>query len=449
MSSDSQLAERLAFLRIDATTRAILTEFLPTLQRALPDILAGFYQHIRRHPDLARMFKGDAAMERAGKAQSEHWVRLFSARFDDAYVNSVRAIGLMHSRIGLEPRWYIGGYGFIIGHLYAAASLHNTSRLNPVAAAARTAELLRALNQVIMLDMDLAISTYIEENKASYDAKLARLADEFRRQVAPHVDSLTTQAGNLTETAALMSTTASETSRQAAIVAAAAEESSVNVQTVATATEELHASVDEISRQVGHSAQISNAAAQAAEATNATVQGLSDAAQKIGDVVKLISDIAAQTNLLALNATIEAARAGDAGKGFAVVAAEVKGLAGQTARATEGIAAQVGAIQTATRDAVEAIQGITGTIGRMSEISTAIASSVDQQNAATQEIARSVQEVSASTREVSSNIAGVHHAAEETGTASGQLTESADALARSGDALRTQVDGFLRELRAA
>lgn len=449
MSTDATLAERLDFLRIDAETRSLLTDFLPTLRQALPDILATFYQHVRRYPGLAGMFQGATAMDRASKAQSEHWIKLFAARFDEDYVTSVRRVGLMHSRIGLEPRWYIGGYTFILGHLYGLATRHYVSRLNPAAAQARTARLLQALNQAVMLDMDLAISIYIEENKTRFDTRLTALADAFRSRVGPHVDGLAIQAGSLTETATLMSSTAAETSRQAAVVSAAAEESSVNVQTVATATEELHASVGEISRQVAQSAQISNAASEAAEATNATVQGLSEAAQKIGDVVKLISDIAGQTNLLALNATIEAARAGDAGKGFAVVAAEVKGLAGQTARATEGIAAQVSAIQTATQDAVQAIQGITGTIAKMSEIATAIASAVDQQNVATQEIARSVQEVSVSTREVSSNISSVHHAAEEAGIASGQLTDSAGSLSRTGDALRMQVDGFLRDLRAA
>src|SRR5581483_6402434 len=148
-------------------------------------------------------------------------------------------------------------------------------------------------------------------------------------------------------------------------------------------------------------------ATQQATRTNEQIQGLAEAAQRIGDVVKLITDIAGQTNLLALNATIEAARAGDAGKGFAVVASEVKSLANQTAKATEEIAAKIAEMQTATQESVGAVQGISQTIGRINEIATTIASAVGEQGAATKEIARNVQQASAGTNEVSSNIAGV------------------------------------------
>jgi methyl-accepting chemotaxis protein len=188
---------------------------------------------------------------------------------------------------------------------------------------------------------------------------------------------------------------------------------------------------------------------QEANGANTAVQGLSAAAGKIGDVVKLISDIAGQTNLLALNATIEAARAGDAGKGFAVVASEVKLLANQTARATEDIAAQVAAMQGATGAAVGAIKGISGTIGSMDEIATAIAAAVEQQGAAVQEIARNVHEAAACTGQVSSNIVGVNHAAGETGTASSLVRDAAERLGQQAEALNGDVETFLTRIRAA
>ncbi len=239
---------------------------------------------------------------------------------------------------------------------------------------------------------------------------------------------------------------AEETAAQSTTVAAASEEVTANIQTVASAAEQLAASVHEVSSQVSDSARISQEAVTETERTNQTVQGLAEAAQKIGDVVSLISDIAGQTNLLALNATIEAARAGEAGKGFAVVASEVKSLATQTAKATEDIASQIGAIQGATKDAVSAIQGIGQTIGRISEIATSISSAVEQQSAATSEISRNVQEASNGTQEVSSNITGVSTSASESGQSAGQVLSAAESLANEGEQMRQKVDEFLASL---
>jgi methyl-accepting chemotaxis protein len=207
--------------------------------------------------------------------------------------------------------------------------------------------------------------------------------------------------------------------------------------------------VREISQQIGQSSRMIGDAVAQANRSNEQVQGLSHAAVKIGEVVKIISDIAAQTNLLALNATIEAARAGEAGKGFAVVAAEVKALANQTAKATEEIGAQIKAIQAATQGSALSIERIATTIGRVNETSAAIAAAVEQQGAATQEIARSVQGAAQDTQEVSSNIVGVSQAARESGVMGGQVLASADALIRNGAALKAQLEAFLRDLRAA
>jgi methyl-accepting chemotaxis protein len=278
---------------------------------------------------------------------------------------------------------------------------------------------------------------------------LARMADEFERGVRASLDSLAGAASDMQATSRSMSSTAGEASQQAISVAAIAEQASANVQTVAAATEELSSSVSEIGRQVTQSTEIAGQAVAEANRTNLTVQGLSAAAQKIGDVVKLISDIASQTNLLALNATIEAARAGEAGRGFAVVANEVKSLASQTAKATDEISAQVGAMQDATTEAVQAIEGIGRTIGVINEIASAISIAVDQQGSATQEIARNVQEAALGTGQVSSNIAAVNHAAEKTGSASSSVLCSAEQLSKQAVNLRADVDRFLSNVRAA
>jgi methyl-accepting chemotaxis protein len=231
-------------------------------------------------------------------------------------------------------------------------------------------------------------------------AGMLKLADELEASVMGIVDSLAKASAELHGTAKTLTATADATSKTTTAVASASEQASSNVQTVASAAEEMAGSIGEIGRQVGESTKIAGRAVDEAAKTNATVQGLAEAAQRIDDVVNLINDIAGQTNLLALNATIEAARAGEAGKGFAVVASEVKALANQTAKATEEIANQIGAMQNATTGAVSAIRTIGDTISQINEIAAGIASAIEEQGAATREIARNVQQAAAGTTEV-------------------------------------------------
>jgi methyl-accepting chemotaxis protein len=279
--------------------------------------------------------------------------------------------------------------------------------------------------------------------------RVEALTDRFDADVSMVLKTVASASTELQTTATSMSGTAEETSRQATAVAAATEQAATNVQTVASATEELSSSVGEISRQVAQSAKIAQKAVDEATQTNATIQGLSEVADKIGDVVQLINDIASQTNLLALNATIEAARAGDAGKGFAVVASEVKSLANQTAKATEEIGAQIAAIQSSSNQAVSAIKGIGATIVEISDITTSIASAVEEQSAATQDIARNVQQAAAGTSEVSANIVGVTQAAGETGAAAQQVLSASGELSQQSETLRGQVETFLSAIKAA
>jgi methyl-accepting chemotaxis protein len=208
-------------------------------------------------------------------------------------------------------------------------------------------------------------------------------------------------------------------------------------------------SVNEIGRQVQESARMANEAVDQARITNSRVSELSKAAARIGDVVELINTIAGQTNLLALNATIEAARAGDAGRGFAVVASEVKALAEQTAKATGEIGQQITGIQSATQESVSAIKEISGTIEKLSEISSTIAAAVEEQSAATQEISRNVQEAAQGTQQVSSNITDLQRGASETGSASSQVLSSAQSLSAQNQRLKIEVDKLLDGVRAA
>ena len=257
--------------------------------------------------------------------------------------------------------------------------------------------------------------------------------------------SVSATATELQSTAQSMAAAAEETSRQSASVAAASEEASTNVQTVAAAAEELSNTIRTVGEQVRRSADTAKKAVSDAEITNKNIEGLSKAAQKIGDVVQLITDIAAQTNILALNATIEAARAGDAGKGFAVVASEVKNLAAQTAKATDEIVGQITQIQSETQSAVNSIRSISETIKQMDEISSTVLSAVSEQTQATAEIAKNVQQAATGTSEVSQNIIGVQKAATETGAAAHQTLDAAKGLAEMAVQLETNVSKFVKD----
>ncbi|TMJ47503.1 MAG: HAMP domain-containing protein [Alphaproteobacteria bacterium] len=328
------------------------------------------------------------------------------------------------------------------------AEIPGVGRGDEIGAMAATVQIFKD-NAVRIRGLEKAEAETKARAAAERRAAMEGIASDFERSVNGIVRSVSAAAAGMQTTAQSMTSTASDASARAATVGAASDSASSNVGTVAAAAEELSSSVTEISRQVTRSSEIANKAVSDAERTNATVQVLSTGAEKIGEVVKLIHSIAAQTNLLALNATIEAARAGESGRGFAVVASEVKALANQTAKATEEISAQVAAMQASTSDAVAAINGITQTIGQMSEITVGISAAIEEQGAATREIARNIQSVATGSSEISAHIGGVTTAAAATGSAASDVLANARELDNQSGMLRNAVDGFLAKVRAA
>jgi methyl-accepting chemotaxis protein len=329
-----------------------------------------------------------------------------------------------------------------------AVEIPFVDRLDEIGDNARAANTFKE-NLIRIEQMEAAQKDSEAAAAAARKAAMLKLADEFQAAIGGIVNTVSSASAQLESAADTLTSTADSTKELAGMVAAASEEASANVGAVASATEEMSASVLEIGRQVQDSSRIAGEAVKQAEKTDARITELSQAASRIGDVVKLITAIAEQTNLLALNATIEAARAGDAGRGFAVVASEVKALAAQTAKATDEIATQIAGMQVATQESVSAIKEISNTIGQISEIAQTIAATLEEQAGVTTEIARNVGEAAKGTVEVADKITEVNRGTSATGAASGQVLSSARSLSSESGLLKAEVEKFLDTVRAA
>ncbi|AXO13265.1 methyl-accepting chemotaxis protein [Thalassospira indica] len=279
--------------------------------------------------------------------------------------------------------------------------------------------------------------------------KIDQRIKQFESDVESNLAVVNAALTQLRSTASEMAGQSDETTSKAATVAAATEQAATNVDTVAAAAEQLAAAIDEITLQVSRSSEIAQSGADEADDASNIFAELANASDKIGEVVELIQSIAEQTNLLALNATIEAARAGEAGKGFAVVAAEVKNLANQTTNATEDIAGHISGIQESTQSALGAIEHLSGRMKELNEVAGGIAAAVSEQDAATGEIARNVAEAASGTKEVAHNVVGLRESAEEERQASNEVLQASDSMTDKSQVLLSQIQEFLKDIRAA
>ena len=412
-------------------------EALPALLEQLHDAFSPWpeIQHALQHPAVHG-------------PRLAHWERVICGGFGEGFYASAQALAEALYRHG-APAYAVTlchrtVSAAVIAQLAPAAGWHwrRGGRQRHVAMAA-------ALSSAAWLDLEVLLETYALAEQDARRALMHGFAQRFETGVNGVIDDVTVSTQHLAISVQGMGETSARASDQMVTATGAAREASENINTVAAATEELTASIHEITRQVTQSADIASRAVRSAAETDQVVQALSEAAGRIGDVVRLIGDIAGQTNLLALNATIEAARAGDSGKGFAVVASEVKGLAGQTARATDDIRLQIEQMQSATRDAVQAIRGISSTVGEMGGIASAIAAAVEQQGSATAEISRSVQGAADGNRVVDQQMDGLRKTAVANHRMTGEVDVETRALSGRVQDLSGSVRDFLQQVRGA
>ena len=450
--SDLEQRRRLTAFGLTDADLALLRDQSDFAARRLPTLLEELHGAFAGWPEIQAALMDPVVHE----ARVAHWRRVASGQL---------SAGFMESAERLASAFYARGvpsYAVAICHSTVGAAICREMGLDAPPprtlslawlragkARRRGAALAAALRKVAWLDLEVLLETYVAAERASRRAVIEGLAGGFEAKMRHVVEGVSLGVRRMGDVAGPMAEAAARTTNGSAEASSAAERATGSVQTVAAATAELTASIGEISRQMGHSSTMAERAARDARATDDVVQTLAENASRIGDVVRLIGDIAGQTNLLALNATIEAARAGEAGRGFAVVASEVKTLATQTARATEEIGGQINAIQASTRQAVDAIAGIARTIGEISGITTGIAAAVEEQGAATAEIARSVEHAASGNERVSALMGGIHQDAAGTADVAGQLAGTARELSSQSQALRGAVDDFLAEVRAA
>lgn len=442
--------ERLRFLAIDDDTRDVLKRCAPAVGEALPDILTGFYDEISRWPEINNIFGGQPGKDFAKGAQVKHWMTILEANFDQEYVDSVTRIGNRHNTIGLEPRWYIGGYTYILAGLVSQLVKSHLSGVfvNKKKVQAFEEDVVAVL-KAAMLDMDMAISTYFDSGKRERQELVKGMAEDFDENVSTFIQDMV----NSSEALSIISTDIGGLSTQglqkSEELGGASNEATENVSSVAGAAEEMMASIKEITTQVTKASSISQGAVQESQEASLTINDLKDSSSKIGEVIGLIQDIAEQTNLLALNATIEAARAGEAGKGFAVVASEVKELASQTGKATGDISEQITAIQGATENTVKVIENVANTIDEINQIANSISAAMEEQSTVIQDVVSNTQLASQKTATVNNIVGDMRESANNTQQASENIGDAASDLVQCTDNLRGAVEVFLANIKSS
>jgi len=436
----SPLFERLEFFTIDAATQALLAEVSGPILKKIRPLLDDFYDHLWQFPETREILGDRSRTETLKDKQIAHWEKLLSGTFDDDYLKRAYAIGGAHHRIGLKPNWYIGGYTFVLSRI--GDLIENTVEASEVR------HTFGAISKALMLDLEIAITVYLDAGEAEKSDAIKEMAGNIEAQIQGGVGTIVDQTKALTSSSVSLNDALGGMRDGMGVVSASSQQANENLATVASATEEMSASVAEIERQATQSQATTDKAVLEADKAGNVIQGLSKTADEIGNVVQLISDIASQTNLLALNATIEAARAGEAGKGFAVVASEVKSLANETANATKSISDQIAEIQRSAQNAVSAIKDIATVIDDTKSNSAAIGVAVGEQASATMEISANIQEAANGSRQVSAQLEAMVDRIADAEMVANEVKSSATTAEGTASNIESQVGAMLTTLKA-
>jgi methyl-accepting chemotaxis protein len=437
--TEAALAERLSFFSIDIHVRETLAEVSKPILPELRPLLHDFYEHIWSFPTTRDIIKNRDRIATLIDKQIDHWAKLLSGSFDQEYLERSKTIGNVHHKIGLKPNWYIGGYSFILSRIGGIIEKVLPQNIHQQA--------LSAVSKALMLDLEMAVTIYLEAAEEEKAFTLNSLAIGIEAQIQGGVSTIVDQTKSLQSSFTSLSSAMGSLDDGIKAVSLTSQSSNGNMGSVASATEEMSASVREIERQANASQETSDRAVMEAQKASDVVEGLSQTADQIGNVVQLISDIASQTNLLALNATIEAARAGDAGKGFAVVASEVKSLANETAKATADISSQIEDIQEGAKNAVKAIRDIGSVIDDMKTNSTVIVEAVGEQSNATAEISSNIQQAATGSQEVSGQLNDMVNDVANAEAVATSIRESADKAEKTASEIEVRVGQLVDELK--
>ncbi|MFQ5533420.1 MAG: methyl-accepting chemotaxis protein [Sphingomonadales bacterium] len=439
--TEIDIAGRLAFLGIDETIFTVLGTLWLHIEPEIDDICGRYLAHMMSVPHLREKWR-NVDFDKLKHRLPGQWREIFTKGITENLVQRVAERGFNFHRDGFEPRWFLGSYAVGFDGFEKIAIRVYRDHPKELTAA------ISALGKIEILITDIMVSAYYEASRIAAQAELDRHAEVFETGVMATVQTVAAATEQVRQVTREMFEAANQTNALSSAVTQASNKASENVHGVATASEEMVASVAEVNNQLSRAAKATNAAANQASGSTESTESLIEASERIGNVSELISDIASQTNLLALNATIEAARAGDAGRGFAVVASEVKSLAGQTAKATSDISAQIDAIQVATRQVVAANSKIEGSIDNIKTVAGSIYSSVQQQGAAADEISRNIQMAAMGTQEVSEGTGEVDNASRRTSNAAQAVLQATEDITGKVETLNSQVGDFIKAVRS-